>query len=209
VRLAPILVAFAGAYLTGCIVTGYYVVRWRTGGDLRALGSGTTGARNASRIVGARWGIATALIDVAKGALAVLAARALHLGEWAELAAALGVVVGHVWPLQLRFQGGKGAATAGGALCAIDPRLALSAFALAIAIAILLRDTQRGGLIAVAATPFLALALARHANAVAAALFLTLLLIWTHRRDRASGAPVTTSQRATAKSPSAQPPCDD
>src|SRR6185436_7082043 len=97
-----------GSYLLGCLATGYYLVRWRTGQDLRALGSGSTGGTNAGRVLG-RWGLViTGLIDILKGAIAVGAARYFGLDEWAVALTAGAVVAGHVFPFQLRFHGGRG-----------------------------------------------------------------------------------------------------
>lgn len=113
------------AYLLGCFATGYYLIRARTGQDLRHLESGSIGARNAGRVLG-RMGFAITLLgDFAKGALAVWIAQ-----QWTEdshfaLLALLAVVCGHIWPVQLRFHGGKGVATSLGALLVFDYRVAL------------------------------------------------------------------------------------
>src|SRR2546428_11226923 len=98
-------------YLIGCFTAGYYWVRWRTGQDIRHEGSGNVGARNVGRLLGPPAFIATLLLDLGKGALAV--GMALYFGLRPEMviAAMLAVVVGHNWPMQLRFHGGKGIAT--------------------------------------------------------------------------------------------------
>jgi acyl phosphate:glycerol-3-phosphate acyltransferase len=96
------------AYFLGGISAGYWIVRLRTGEDVRAQGSGATGASNAARLVGARGFIAVMVLDAIKGAVAAGAARAVGLdGGW-EFAAALAVVAGHIWPVQLGFRGGRG-----------------------------------------------------------------------------------------------------
>jgi len=105
-----------GAYSLGCLTTGYYLVRTRTGQDLRALGSGSVGARNVGRLLGWRGFVLTVLGDFCKGALAVWAARHFTTDDRLVLLAMLAVVAGHVWPAQLHFQGGKGMATTLGAL---------------------------------------------------------------------------------------------
>jgi hypothetical protein len=108
--LQVLLAAIAG-YTLGCLNTGYYLVRVRTGRDLRAEGSGTAGATNAGRFLG-RAGFGLALLgDLVKGSLAVGAALALGAGEAGAAAAAVGVVTGHIYPVQLGFRGGKGLAT--------------------------------------------------------------------------------------------------
>ena len=111
-------------YAIGCLVGAYYVVRWRRGVDVRALGSGNAGARNVFRS-GDRVGAALTLLwDAAKGALAMVLTRWLMPGDDAALAIAfVAVIVGHIWPVQLRFHGGKGVATAIGAGLVVLPLL--------------------------------------------------------------------------------------
>src|SRR5215207_10054628 len=96
------------AYLLGGSSAGYWLVRFRTGTDVRRQGSGATGATNAARMLG-RGGFALVLLlDAIKGAVAAIVARILGFeGGW-EFAAAVAVVAGHVWPIQLGFRGGRG-----------------------------------------------------------------------------------------------------
>lgn len=113
------------AYLLGCLTPGYYLVRWRTGQDLRAVGSGGVGATNTGRVLG-NWGfLAVGIGDAAKAALAVGLARWLfgHGPDWVWMLALIAVVMGHVWPVQLGFRGGKGIACAIGGLLILDPGL--------------------------------------------------------------------------------------
>src|SRR5215475_11956170 len=111
------LLDLAVAYLLGAIPFGYLLVRWKTGGDVRSSGSGNIGATNVLRTSGRAAGIATLLLDVGKGAAAVLLARWIGAGSSAPLEpmAVLGVVLGHVFPVTLGFRGGKGVACAVGA----------------------------------------------------------------------------------------------
>src|SRR5882724_3203373 len=97
-----------GSYLLGCFTAGYYLVRWRIGQDIRELGSGNVGARNVGRILGVPGFLGTLLIDFAKGALAVW--MTAHFTTRDNLAglALVSVTVGHIWPIHLRFHGGKG-----------------------------------------------------------------------------------------------------
>src|SRR5215212_2060468 len=100
-----------GAYLLGCFTTGYYLLKMRSGQDIRALGSGSVGARNVGRVLGSTGFIVTLLGDFAKGAFAVWAATHFTKDDRLIALSMLAVVVGHVWPAQLRFRGGKGVAT--------------------------------------------------------------------------------------------------
>lgn len=180
--------ALCGAsYVAGALVTAYYVVRATRGVDLRALGSGTLGARNAASVLGRSGGVLVALVDLAKGVLVVLAARALALSPELASAAAACAVAGHVWPPQLGFKGGKGAAIAGGALIAIDPLVALCALACLVAAVGVLRDTRVGGLVGFAAYPLIALAIRGASVATAGSALLVGLVLFAHRRDLRDG----------------------
>lgn len=111
----------AGSYCMGCVATGYYLVRLRTGKDIRQIGSGSTGARNVSRVLGSNGFVFTMTGDLAKGGLAVWVASMLTGNERVELLALMAVLAGHVWPVQLRFQGGKGIATSLAGLLIYNP----------------------------------------------------------------------------------------
>ena len=115
----------AGSYVLGCFATGYYLVRQRTGQDIRELGSRSTGARNAGRALGRDGFWLTMAGDMAKGGLAVWLAWEWTGNDRAALLAWLAVVAGHVWPAQLGFRGGKGVSTSLMGLLVYDWRLAL------------------------------------------------------------------------------------
>ena len=144
---------FLGSYMLGCFTAGYYFVRLRTGKDIRQFGSGAVGARNVGRVVGPFGFVLTLLVDFAKGAVAVLAA--MHFTASAQLAALamVAVVMGHIWPFQLRFRGGKGIAASLGALLVYDYSLALALLLLFVGILVLLRRTVLSGLLAFALIP--------------------------------------------------------
>src|SRR5947209_17495647 len=109
-----------GAYALGCFTTGYYLVRVRTGQDVRDFGSGNVGAKNVGRILGSWAFFATVIVDCAKGAFAVWAARHFTNDPILLCVAVLAVAIGHVWPVQLHFRGGKGIATSLAALLVYD-----------------------------------------------------------------------------------------
>lgn len=113
------------AYVLGAITFGPLVARLR-GVDLRAHGSGNIGATNVGRVLGKRTGRLVLLLDALKGTLAVLLARALGGSEAVVGAAAAAAVLGHCFPIFLRFRGGKGAATALGVTVPLDPFAALA-----------------------------------------------------------------------------------
>jgi glycerol-3-phosphate acyltransferase PlsY len=119
---AALLVGFA--YLLGSVPFGLLIGRWR-GVDLRTVGSGNIGATNAARAMGRGFGLVVYLLDVGKGLVPVLLAGQVAAGEQALAAVqglcGLAAVLGHCFPLWLRFQGGKGVATACAAVVGVDP----------------------------------------------------------------------------------------
>ena len=118
------------AYFLGCFATGYYLVRARTGRDIREIESGSTGTRNVGRVLGKAGFVLTMLGDLGKGALAVwFAAEFTHHNGLNMALAVLAVVAGHIWPAQLHFRGGKGIATSFAALLLFDYRVALTILA--------------------------------------------------------------------------------
>jgi acyl phosphate:glycerol-3-phosphate acyltransferase len=153
VQLSHVLSIFFGCYILGCFTTGYYLVRWRLGQDVRESGSGNVGAKNVGRSLGAYGFIITLLGDFAKGTLAVWATK--HFFDDYRLMgfAMLSVVMGHIWPIQLGFRGGKGVATLLGAMVMYDFHLALAFAALTIALFVLTRRMTLSGLIAFALMP--------------------------------------------------------
>jgi glycerol-3-phosphate acyltransferase PlsY len=173
----------AAAYGLGCCTAGYYWVRWRTGLDLRQQGSGTVGARNAGRVLGASGFVVTFLLDFAKGALAVAGARCLGFSSLTQVLAMWAVVVGHNWPVQLRFQGGKGIAAALGALVAYDPALPVIVGAIFLPSWALLRSLTLGGLLAFGLAPLGVFALGLGNEPTAAMSGVATLLVVSHRRN--------------------------
>lgn len=124
-------------YLLGSIPTGLWIGKWRSGGDIRASGSGRTGATNTFRALGLNWSATVLVLDALKGALPILIVMIVWDSPTAEVVAGLAAVVGHQFPLYAGFRGGRGAATALGAVLAIMPMGAL--FALGTALPILLK----------------------------------------------------------------------
>ncbi|WPD24983.1 MAG: glycerol-3-phosphate acyltransferase [Candidatus Electrothrix aestuarii] len=117
--LSGLLMVLA-AYLVGSISTGYILVYFTRGIDIRATGSGSSGARNVGRVLG-RWGFYLTLLgDILKGMLVVFVAELFDHPPLLIGAAAVAVIVGHIWPLWLRFRGGKGIATSLGVFAALD-----------------------------------------------------------------------------------------
>ena len=120
-----------GAYLLGSIPTAYLMARWRRGIDIRHFGSGNVGAANLFRLLGRNAGVFTFLGDTLKGAVPVLLAvyGLVPLGAWHDAAVAtvgLAAVLGHIFPVFLKFQGGKAVATAFGVVAVLCPVAAIN-----------------------------------------------------------------------------------
>jgi glycerol-3-phosphate acyltransferase PlsY len=108
-------------YLMGSLPTAYILGRWTKGVDIRQVGGGNMGALNAARELGQVAGLIVLLVDVVKGAGAVLIAKAWGVGPiWIYLAGSA-ALIGHCWPVFLKFKGGKGAATSLGVCLALAP----------------------------------------------------------------------------------------
>lgn len=148
------LLALLIAYLLGAIPFGYLLVKWITGADVRSAGSGNIGATNVLRTTGRAAGVATLLLDIAKGYLAVWIAGRLTGGDpiWMS-AAALAVMAGHAYPVFLRFQGGKAVASFIGAFLCLTPLAMVCALLVFCAVVAWSRQISLGSISAAATFP--------------------------------------------------------
>lgn len=154
---APALVV-AAAYLLGAVPFGLLLARLVAGVDVREAGSGNIGATNVARTAGKGVGILTLILDAAKGAGPVLAARALGLALEIEVLAGFAAVLGHVFPIYLRLRGGKGVATAAGVFLALSPLatgIAVIVFGVAFAVGRVVSAGSLAGAVALAVAAWL------------------------------------------------------
>jgi glycerol-3-phosphate acyltransferase PlsY len=128
------ILAVTLAYFVGSVPFAFLLARHR-GIDLRQVGSGNVGASNVLRTSGVRSAVLAMCLDAIKGALAVLVAQRLATGPAAPVAAGLASIIGHIYPVWLRFRGGKGVATAAGAFAVLTP-LALGVASLVFVLAV-------------------------------------------------------------------------
>jgi glycerol-3-phosphate acyltransferase PlsY len=147
--------AFLGGYLLGSLPFGMILARLFGLGDLRSVGSGNIGATNVLRTGRKDLAAATLLLDAGKGAVAVLIARELG-GPDTALMAGLGAVLGHLFPVWLKFRGGKGVATTFGVIWALAWPVGLAACLTWLAIAALLRYSSLSALVSTASAPIYA-----------------------------------------------------
>ena len=147
------LLPLAG-YLLGSIPFGYLIVRLTKGTDVRATGSGNIGATNVNRVAGTGAALVTLLLDVAKGYFAVWLASRFTNGEVSWMAASgLAAVVGHLFPVWLRFRGGKGVATALGVFVPLCWLAVAAAAAVWLVVVSISRYVSLGSVVAAAILP--------------------------------------------------------
>jgi glycerol-3-phosphate acyltransferase PlsY len=179
------LLAVLTAYVLGAIPFGYLLVRWKTGGDVRAVGSGNTGATNVLRSTGIGAGVATLVLDIAKGYVAVwIADRASSGNEvWMSLAA-LAVMAGHAYPVFLGFKGGKAVASFIGAFLRLAPLATIAMLVVFLAVVAKSRYISLGSIIAVGTFPLAVWLIFQPPMAVeVAALVAAGFIIYRHRAN--------------------------
>jgi len=182
--MTPALVLLV-AYLLGAIPFGYLLVKWRTGGDVRALGSGNIGATNVLRTTSRALGIVTLLLDIAKGWVAVsIAARLTASSPLWMSAAALAVMAGHAYPVFLKFHGGKAVASFVGAFLYLTPLPLAAILVLFVAVVAATRYISLGSILGAAALPFAAWLMERPPlPVVAAAAIGGAFIVWRHKEN--------------------------
>jgi glycerol-3-phosphate acyltransferase PlsY len=175
------------AYLLGSIPFGVILARLFGGKDVRKAGSGNIGATNVARVVGPLAGILTLVLDAAKGVAAVILAEQISNGNTASMMiAGFTALVGHCYPVWLKFKGGKGVATAAGVFGALCPLATAVAVALFLLVVLLWRYVSLGSISAAVAMPLLTYFLwaPHHAPPLAATigtLAIVALVVYKHR----------------------------
>jgi glycerol-3-phosphate acyltransferase PlsY len=176
------LALLAGAYLIGSVPFSYLVARAFGVADVRRVGSGNVGATNVMRSAGKAAGLLAFVLDALKGAAAALAVSWLApTSSVLPALAALGAMIGHMYPLWLRFQGGKGVATGVGAFLPLAPYatlLALCAFALMLAVTRYVSVGSMAGAVTLAGMAFI---LGSPPPVAWAATGAAALVVWRHR----------------------------
>ncbi len=174
------LFALVLGYLLGSIPFGLILTYASGKGDLRTIGSGNIGATNVLRTGSQFLAALTLLLDCLKAVAAILIARFAFGPETAAFAAT-GAIIGHLYPVWLRFRGGKGVATLLGVLLALLWPAAIVYAVIWIALLVILRISSVAGIAAAASAPVAALAL--HSSLVPLFLGFALLIVWKHREN--------------------------
>lgn len=183
--IASGLLILAGAYLLGAIPFGFLLVRWKTGRDVRSMGSGNIGATNVLRTTGRGLGILTLVLDILKGAAAVWAASYVTGGDpfWMSLAA-LAVMAGHAWPVFLGFRGGKAVASFLGAWLVLAPLPVAAVVVVFVLVVAFTRYISLGSVLGAGSFP-LAVWLIVHPplTVLAASLLSGAFIVWRHKSN--------------------------
>jgi len=178
---ANLLIAFLIAYLIGSIPFGYLLTKLSGRGDIRKVGSGNIGATNVLRTGSKGLAAATLLLDIAKGALAVWIGQQPQFAG-GETYAAAGVLIGHLYPVWLKFKGGKGVATLLGILTVLLP-LAAAVYAVAwVGLLLIVRISSVAGMAAAVSAPIAAAILGAR-EFFPMLLGCALLVLWKHRAN--------------------------
>ena len=177
------MIVLVAAYLIGSIPFALICARRWGAPDLRLVGSGNLGAANVMRASGVTAGVVVAALDMAKGAVSVWVAERLGSGPGLLAAAGLAAIVGHIYPVWLRFRGGKGVATACGVFSVLTPLAlppALAVFAIAVW---LTKYISLGSMVASVALGPIAYALGSPTPAVIAAAAASAIIVFRHRSN--------------------------
>ena len=175
------LLVLAAGYLLGSIPFGLILTRLTGAGDLRSIGSGNIGATNVLRTGHKGLAAATLLFDLAKGAVAVVLARHFA-GDGAAALGGAAAVLGHCFPVWLRYKGGKGVATLMGVALGLAWPIGLAYAVVWLGMLAITRISSLGGMSAAVVAPFAALALGMRSEAAVLA-GLTALVLWLHRAN--------------------------
>jgi glycerol-3-phosphate acyltransferase PlsY len=170
------------AYCLGSVPFALLLAR---GDDVRRIGSGNVGAANVLRASGVRAGVLVAMLDIAKGAASVVLAMRLSTDGNVPAAAGFAAILGHIYPVWLRFRGGKGVATACGVFTVLTPLAALPASAVFIATAWATRYVSLGSVLATIVLPPVAYAAGYSTAALTAACAASVLILFRHRGNLA------------------------
>ncbi len=178
---SDVLLVLCG-YILGSVPTGFLAGRAR-GVDVRREGSGNIGMANVLRTAGKWPAVVTMAGDMLKGFLPVLLARIVTENAWVVAAVALATVVGHCWPVFLRFKGGKAVATGAGTTIALAPVIGVALFAFWWAVVLVSRYTSLGAISVMVVTPVVFLLTGQPTPYVLYTVIGGSLVLWRHREN--------------------------
>jgi glycerol-3-phosphate acyltransferase PlsY len=177
------LLLLAVGYLLGSMPNGYLAGRWLKGIDLRQCGSGSTGATNVLRNVGKAPALVVFLLDVGKGALAVLLAKSFGLNDWVQVLAGLAALAGHIWPVWLGWKGGKAVATGLGMFLGLAWPVGLACFGLFMAVISISRIVSLSSVVAAIGLPVLMVLAGANGASISVSVVASVMVLWRHRSN--------------------------
>ena len=177
------LLLLAIGYLLGSMPNGYLAGRWLKGIDLRQCGSGSTGATNVLRNVGKAPALVVFLLDVGKGALAVLLAKSFGLNDWVQVLAGLAALAGHIWPVWLGWKGGKAVATGLGMFLGLAWPVGLACFGLFMAVISISRIVSLSSVVAAIGLPVLMVLAGASGASISVSVVASVMVLWRHRSN--------------------------
>ena len=177
------LLLLAIGYLLGSMPNGYLAGRWLKGIDLRQCGSGSTGATNVLRNVGKAPALVVFLLDVGKGALAVLLAKSFGLNDWVQVLAGLAALAGHIWPVWLGWKGGKAVATGLGMFLGLAWPVGLACFGLFMAVISISRIVSLSSVVAAIGLPVLMVLAGTNGASISVSVVASVMVLWRHRSN--------------------------
>ena len=170
------------AYLLGSVPTGY-IVGSLAGVDVRKAGSGNVGATNVARVVGKRQGIFTLVADAAKGFIPVILALNLGLTPVATVFVGIAAFLGHLYPVFLRFRGGKGVATALGVFLGLAPAATVVLTVVFVVVLIATRFVSLSSMVAAASAPVVLWLLLYPRISIGMSFFIAVMIVLRHREN--------------------------
>ena len=186
-ELVPVILSslllLAIGYLLGSMPNGYLAGRWLKGIDLRQCGSGSTGATNVLRNVGKAPALVVFLLDVGKGALAVLLAKSFGLNDWVQVLAGLAALAGHIWPVWLGWKGGKAVATGLGMFLGLAWPVGLACFGLFMAVISISRIVSLSSVVAAIGLPVLMVLAGANGASISVSVVASVMVLWRHRSN--------------------------
>jgi glycerol-3-phosphate acyltransferase PlsY len=177
------LLLLAIGYLLGSMPNGYLAGRWLKGIDLRQCGSGSTGATNVLRNVGKAPALVVFLLDVGKGALAVLLAKSFGLNDWVQVLAGLAALAGNIWPVWLGWKGGKAVATGLGMFLGLAWPVGLACFGLFMAVISISRIVSLSSVVAAIGLPVLMVLAGANGASISVSVVASVMVLWRHRSN--------------------------
>ena len=177
------LLLLALGYLLGSMPNGYLAGRWLKDIDLRQCGSGSTGATNVLRNVGKGPALVVFLLDVGKGALAVLLAKSFGLNDWVQVLAGLAALAGHIWPMWLGWKGGKAVATGLGMFLGLAWPVGLACFGLFMAVISISRIVSLSSVVAAIGLPVLMVLAGANGASISVSVLASVMVLWRHRSN--------------------------